>query len=741
MTFIRVQLSDGREVPFDKTRVRARVEGALDAAGDPDAQFAAEVADVVEMTLERRLASAGAKRRERVLAANELEDLVEQALVELGRTRVVRAYILERSHRVNRDDARAAASTEEIAPRAIKVTEAAGTSAWSRARIVGALMTEADLQRTASEEVAERVEQRVFASGLNRITTALIRELVDNELVDMGLSSALRRQGPVGIPRHDLRRLLDQRLSGRDVATTGVFASDANGERSGTWGVAGRIASEVLRRFSLEDVFPTHVADLHLEGDLSIEDAGRPHLFLTQSVPCELLLRGALGTQSAFDLLDELARVAGSTSRGVILEGPGAALQPLIRGVRADSASGLGAWISALRALGRVTGQRFDLAGLGSRAGALVARLIEELARSQGAGVADDGVSPRLFLNADELSAALDHSPRTSAAAERLLRCGLLIPTWSGGGESFAGPGCHRIKNEHGGLACGGAVSLNLPRLARRAGPWREDRLLAELSHLVAGAMDAVEALSEFQARHRAARSGEVRGRVSYSLTPVGLLEALRFLGDGEIRPDQGARVLGFLADASKRFAAERGLSVNLSPFFGERSAARFLSLDSRRPRAEQGLLFTAASSDDLSATDRRYSNGFDLSPSITTGLGAGEGALLATVPTGALFPFPRLAREVASSGFTAAEGRDAISCLAAWDRFQVIRADLDRLPRAPITELDPQVVPTSPMPGGTAPLFSTDTSQDMFATAGGFDSLPQDASSSANPPEQGGDT
>ena len=741
MSAIRIQLPDGREVPFDKTRVKAGVERALDAAGDSDAQFAAEVADVVEMTLDRRFSSAGSKRRERSLASSELEDLVEQALVELGRTRVVRAYILERSHRTSRDQVRehASVNVDELAPRAIKVTEAAGTSAWSRARIVGALMTEADLPRTSAEEVAERVEQRVFSSGLNRITTALIRELVDNELVDMGLSSALRQQGPVGIPRHDLRRLLDQRLSGRDIATTGAVAGDLSGERSGMWGVAGRIASEVLRRYSLEDVFPAHVADLHLEGDLSIEDAGRPHLYLTQSVPCEILMRGALGTQSAFDLLDELAHVAGSTSRGVILEGPGAALQPLIRGVRADSASGLGAWIASLRALGRITGQRFDLAGLGSRAGALVARLIEELGRATSAGQSGDDTSPRLFLAPDELSAALDHSPRTAASAERLLRSGLLVPTWSGGGEQFAGPGCHRIKNEHGGLACGGAVSLNLPRLARRAGPWREDRMLAELSHLAQGAMDALEALSEFQARHRPARSGEVRGRVAYSVTPVGLLEALRFLGDGEVRPDQGARILGFLSEATKRFATERGLSASLSPFFGERSAARFLSLDSRRPRAEQGMLFSASLPDDVSAPDRRYSAGFDLSPSITTGLGSSEGRLLATVPTGALMPFPRLAREVTSSGYTAAEGRDANSCLAAWERFQVTRTDLDRMPTA--SSADTAHEPAS-LTDTLTPLFSEASSQGVFAGASGFETSPQDESaSSASPPNEGGDS
>jgi anaerobic ribonucleoside-triphosphate reductase len=56
MKIRRVQKRDGREVPFDKTKISDAVARAQAAVGTGDPHAAAEVAEVVEMALLRRYA-------------------------------------------------------------------------------------------------------------------------------------------------------------------------------------------------------------------------------------------------------------------------------------------------------------------------------------------------------------------------------------------------------------------------------------------------------------------------------------------------------------------------------------------------------------------------------------------------------------------------------------------------------------------------------------------------------------
>ena len=93
MKLNRVRKRDGREVPFDVTKIETAVGKALAAVGEEDDAFAAEVAALVRMTLEAR-GSEG-----QVPNIEDIQDLVEQALIELGRARIAKAYILYRDRR------------------------------------------------------------------------------------------------------------------------------------------------------------------------------------------------------------------------------------------------------------------------------------------------------------------------------------------------------------------------------------------------------------------------------------------------------------------------------------------------------------------------------------------------------------------------------------------------------------------------------------------------------------------
>ena len=86
-----------------------------------------------------------------------LQDLVEEALVGLGRTRVARAYIL---YRDRRSRARATLSVSETGMRgkqAPQVRGEAGVSPWNRSRIAAALVRESGLGGQIAEVVPRAI--------------------------------------------------------------------------------------------------------------------------------------------------------------------------------------------------------------------------------------------------------------------------------------------------------------------------------------------------------------------------------------------------------------------------------------------------------------------------------------------------------------------------------------------------------------------------------------------------------
>jgi len=78
-------------------------------------------------------------------------------------------------------------------------------------------------------------------------------------------------------------------------------------------------------------------------------------------------------------------------------------------------------------------------------------------------------------------------------------------------------------------------------------------------------ALGALQELERGALPSRNRRAG-ARARALHAMVPVGLSEALRVLGDGELRGDQEGRVLAFLSEALERFGEPRGLALVLTP-------------------------------------------------------------------------------------------------------------------------------------------------------------------------------
>jgi hypothetical protein len=659
----RIAKRDGREVPFDEEKIRSAVARAQAAVGEDDPHLPAEVSTLVRLALDERGSAEGATAA--VPDIERIQDLVERALIELGRAQVAKAYIVYRERRAQ---VREALLVQRVGAPArggdVTVEDRQTLSRWDKGRIVAALMGEAELPRALAERVAARVEARVFELGQKRVSTGLVRELVDGELMEMGLEAALRRQTSIGVPLHDLRGIL---ALGEDTPDPHRAADEGS---LAAVGLEARVSGEVLRRHALFELLPREAVERHLAGDLEVvglESLVRP---LWLSVPCELwLTRSEVASSDAFALLDALARTLRAVGRGVVLEDGSALIAALTARARGDEA--LGQWLAALAALARAAGRRVDLSGV-EGCDARAPRRLQALARLIVAldAAGDNAWLPRLFVDERALEAlSFERDEARERALERLLGSGRLVPTWAASGERHVAPGCVRADGERGALSCGAALALNLPRLALRAGPWREDRLLERAAELVAGGAQALAAVGALQQRTRP--GGEiagVRARASFALAPVGLREALAWLGDGEVRPEQGARILGFLGDHLRRLSQQHRTSFVLTPFFGARAAERFARLDRSAPQRAQRRLFGPGQEQ---GPDAPYGEGWRLSPAPGFVPWAAEAELLRTVAPGALHPLPQ---EHAREG--------DLRLGEAWQRFARLRREL--LPEEP---------------------------------------------------------
>ena len=118
-----------------------------------------------------------------------------------------------------------------------------------------------------------------------------------------------------------------------------------------------------------------------------------------------------------------------------------------------------------------------------------------------------------------------------------------------------------------------------------------------------------------------------------------------------------------------------------MSSLFGERASARFAWVDAERLRAEhagrdQGQLFHESEAFLDSPPETPYSVGFDLAGPPGYWPGEAEARLVATLPSGALYPLPTLLAnsplELERHGVSA--GEDPRPNLGAWRRFSHCR-------------------------------------------------------------------
>ncbi|MDK1030378.1 MAG: anaerobic ribonucleoside-triphosphate reductase [Planctomycetia bacterium] len=282
-----IRKRDGRVMPFDETKISDAIFKAARAVGGEDRYLAEELAGAVADFLERHHDGA-------IPGIEDIQDMVEKVLIETGHARTGKAYIL---YRQNRTEARRKLQVRKMKSNrnssstdlALMVDVGAGEAVlpWDKSKIVDALEKEAGLEVGAARKIAGAVEEKIFAGGISRISTSLIRELVDNELFERGLTARLERQTVIGMPKYDI----DQLVFSKSRENSNITANNPEA-------INLAIAENTLKQYALQEIFPRDVSDAHLEGRIHLHDLGYPTRVYCSSHSLEYLKKYGLELQN-----------------------------------------------------------------------------------------------------------------------------------------------------------------------------------------------------------------------------------------------------------------------------------------------------------------------------------------------------------------------------------------------------------------------------------------------------------
>ena len=579
----KVRKRGGAVVAYAESKIAGAIQQASRAAGLDNRYLAEDLAGVVTLYLERY-------HDKDIPTSDEIRRIVCKILKETGHSPIAQAFSEFRGREA--PVPAAAVRPAELFPASAIMVEghARGeVSLWDRRRIVAALQREARVHAERAEQIAATVEQRIFAMKVSRVSTAVIRELVNQELI--GARGDVLSQIVVGVPKYDLGQMM--------ASPRGLPDADE---------LSLRVGEAAIQQYALQEIFRSDVSAAHLEGRLHIHRIEQPLKLYWITPDLEGLKRTGLAIEAPAHLSDPPQSARDLT----------AITAAVVRAARARVAEAVElshlnlAYAGLLseaddaqidREVEYLTTEICPPGRLGVCIGALPApaqpqrkwvERAEHAARRMAAGLLDRPgatvfVGPQGFNNEADLALlrracahppvrfVLDRGAPARPAVSRFARTG------SGAGSWFC---------------IAQAVTVNLPQAVYRAGG--EAGLDAELEHAVELAvrahLDKRRILKRFAADgvvgfgHADGWATQNRGLLDpeqfhYVIGICGLAEAVQLLWSRPLSGDEGAargafRILSYLFAMIKQAAEVHRIHLSLQDIDGEEPAKRFGRID-----------------------------------------------------------------------------------------------------------------------------------------------------------------
>lgn len=275
---------NGMVVPFHREKIEAAVAKAAEAVArrtgsQPKRDLPGRATDTVLSHLDNPLCEyyvRPEKEGTRIPHIEDVQDLVEIVLAELGEAEVVASYKRYRKQRdlareriKVRDNSGTAKKKVDITDASLLIVESATdnvTQPWDRQRITAALVKEASLLPEIANSIAKGVENQVIASDMKTVTTTLIRELVNNELAANGYHAQLRDLSIYGISKTFVESLMFT----KSTENSNIVNNNPEAVNLG-------LAELLLKQWALDTIFSPAVKRAHDTGAIHLHDLGYPH--------------------------------------------------------------------------------------------------------------------------------------------------------------------------------------------------------------------------------------------------------------------------------------------------------------------------------------------------------------------------------------------------------------------------------------------------------------------------------
>ncbi len=244
----------------------------------------------------------------RIPKLEDVQDMVEITLAENKLSATVAAY---KRYRKMRERARAAIhvrandgddESSDLTDQSlllVKSVTGGNIVTWDRSRIAHKLIDKLNMDEETASGIAKEVENQIISSNIKTVGTELIRELVNNILVERGYRDKLEDLSLYTIPREFIESLMYM----KPTENSNIVSNNPEA-------VNLSLAELILKQWGLDTIFSNDVRQAHDTGAIHLHDLGYPHRVYCSSHSIEYIKKYGLRDLSNLNTESNPARSA-----------------------------------------------------------------------------------------------------------------------------------------------------------------------------------------------------------------------------------------------------------------------------------------------------------------------------------------------------------------------------------------------------------------------------------------------